>query len=313
MSDPRPLRVAYLGNDAWSVPPLEALARSRHHVALVVTRVPRPARRGRSTVPTPVAQVARSLSLPLAEVETVAAGPGFDALADAAPDVLVVVAYGEILPPAVLEVPAVAPVNLHFSLLPELRGASPVQTALLRGLEETGVTTMLMTAGLDTGGVLRRAREPILPDDDAGSLGARLAEAGGRLLVETLDLLAAGSATPTPQDEARATYAPKLGPEDRRIDWTAPADRLVDVVRALAPDPGATTLFRGQPLKVFRARAVDGGGDPGEVVGVDRSGFWVATGRGALRVLELAPAGRRRMGGAAFVNGFRPAVGERLS
>jgi methionyl-tRNA formyltransferase len=312
MSSSRRLRVAYLGNDAWSVPSLEALAASSHDVVTVLTRVPRPGRRGRGLVPTPVATAARGLGLPLGEVDTVRSGPGLDALTVSRPDVLAVVAYGEILPRAVLDLAGVAPVNLHFSLLPALRGASPVRTALLLGLHETGVTTIFMDEGLDTGDVLGQAREPILPDDDASTLGDRLARLGGRLLVETLGELSAGSAERLRQDAAAATYAPKLTAADRRIDWTAPGDRLVRVVRAFAPEPGATTTFRGSPLKIVRAQGSAASGSPGEVIEVSPDGFSVAAGAGAIRVVELAPAGRPRMPAAAFVHGYHPEPGERL-
>ena len=312
MAEPRALRVAFLGNDPWSVPSLEALARSRHDVAVVVTRVPRPGRRGQGPAPTPVAEAARSLGLPLAEVETVKSGSGFEALAAAAPDVLAVVAYGEILPAAVLNVVTIAPVNVHFSLLPLLRGASPVQTALLVGMDQTGVTTIRMDAGLDTGPMLRQREEPIRAEDDAGSLGARLARIGGDLLVQTLDDLSAGRVTPVPQDDARATFAPKLGPADRRLDWNEPAPAVVNRVRAMSPDPGATTTFRRQDLKVLRAQAVEGSGEPGAIVDVDEDGFVVATADGGFRLLEVAPAGGRRMSAADFARGHRPVRGERL-
>lgn len=307
------MRVAFLGNDEWSVPPLEAVAGSPHEIAVVVTRGPRPLRRGSGTEATPVAAAARRLRLPFVEVETVRSGDGFDVLAKANADVLVVVAYGEILPPSVLGLASVAPINLHFSLLPALRGASPVQTALLRGLKETGVTTIVMDEGLDTGDVLRREPAPILPDDDAGTLGSRLAHLGGRVLVETVDDLAAGRATRTAQDDRAATYAPKLSAADRRLDFDAPAPSLVAVVRAFAPEPGAIATFRGSPLKILRARATEGYGPPGEIVDVDREGFSIAAGDGTFRVVEVAPAGRARMAASSFVNGHRPAVGERLS
>jgi methionyl-tRNA formyltransferase len=313
MTTTHPLRVAYLGNDAWSVPPLEAIAASAHHVATVVTRVPRPGRRGAGDAPTPVADAARRLRLPLVEVETVRTGEGFEALARAASDVLVVVAYGEILPPSVLALPTVAPINLHFSLLPALRGASPVRTALRLGLDETGVTTMVMDEGLDTGDVLLQAREPIRDGDDAGTLGDRLARVGGDVLVRTLDALSADSAPRIPQDDANATYTRKLTSADRRIDWTQPAEDIVNLVRALAPDPAATATFRDAGLKVFRARAVEGAGPPGVVLDIGRDGVVVAAGQRAVRILELAPAGRSRMTADDFVNGFHPAAGERLS
>src|SRR2546428_2314386 len=187
------MRVAFLGNAAWSVPSLESLAESPHEIVTVVTRRPRPAGRGNKLTPTPVAEAARRLALHVEEVETVKSGPGFEALTEAAPDALVVVAYGEILPQAILDIPKVAPVNLHFSLLPELRGAAPVQRAIWEGLAVTGVTTIRMDAGMDTGPVLLRAEEAIDPLDDAGSLGARLAAIGARLVVDTLDQLAAGT------------------------------------------------------------------------------------------------------------------------
>jgi methionyl-tRNA formyltransferase len=312
MTPGRPLAVAFLGNDAWSVAPLEAIASSHHPISVVATRVPRPRRRGAGLAPTPVADAARRLGLHVAEVETVGSGPGLGTLVAAAPDVLVVVAYGELLGRAVLELPAVAPVNLHFSLLPALRGASPVQTALLLGLGETGVSTIVMDEGLDTGDVLLRRPARIEREDDAGSLGGRLARIGGDVLVETLDRLASGTIERHPQDEASATYAPKLDAAARRLEWTRTADELENVVRAMAPEPGATTTFRGAPLKITRAYAVAGSGPPGEIVVVERDGFTVATGRAAVRIAELAPAGRARMPASSFVNGFRPHVGERV-
>ena len=302
----------FLGNDRWSVPSLRAIAASGHRVIRVVTRVPKPAGRGNALTPTPVASAAREADLPLLEVETVKEGPGLDALRADAPDVLVVVAYGEILPPRVLSLSSVAPVNLHFSLLPRFRGASPVQTALLEGVRETGVTTIVMDEGTDSGAVLLQRPEPVRPDDDAGSLGDRLAEAGAGLLVESLERLAAGDVEPTPQDESRATFTTPIRAADRILRWDAPARALVNRVRAMAPEPGASTAFRGEPLKVLRAETTDAGGEPGTIAAVDADGFVVATADGGLRPLELAPAGRKRMRGADFVNGYRPAAGERL-
>ncbi len=315
------LRVAFLGNDRWSVPSLEALAGSTHEIVTVVTSVPRPAGRGNERRPTRVADAAHRLSLPLVEVESVVREPGFGVLARSRPDVLVVVAYGELLPPPILELPRVAPVNLHFSLLPELRGAAPVQTALLRGFERTGVTTIVMDQGLDTGPVIAQRTEPIRRQDDAGSLGGRLASLGAELLVATVDALAAGSARPTPQDGSRATFAPRLGPPDRVLDWSEPAVALVNRIRALSPEPAATTSYRGEGLRVLRAETAGGSGvaevaeatDPaGSIVEAGRDGFVVAAGHGGVRPLEVAPAGRRRMSATDFVNGYRPMIGERL-
>jgi methionyl-tRNA formyltransferase len=315
--------VVFLGNAPWSVPALEAVAASRHEIALVLTRAPRPAGRGNRPTPTPVAETALRLGLPLQEVETVKSGPGFEALAGAAPDVLAVVAYGEIVPKTVLDLPAIAPVNVHFSLLPELRGAAPVQRAILDGLTVTGVTTIRMDEGMDTGPILLQSEEAIAPNDDAGSLGDRLAVIGGLLLVDTLDRLEAGSVTEQPQDDAKATYAPKLRAEDRVIDWSQPAESIARRVRALAPEPSATTTFRGKTLKIHRASSpkevtfaepLDEKGEswlPGLVVRDIDGGLQVVTGKGYLTLEEVAPEGRRRMTAAEFDRGYRPA-GETL-
>jgi methionyl-tRNA formyltransferase len=306
------LRVTFLGNDRWSVPSLRALASSAHDVVAVVTSPPKPAGRGNRPRPTAVADTARELGLPLLELQTVRAEPGGTRLASTEPDVLVVVAYGELLPKTVLELPTIAPVNLHFSLLPALRGASPVQTALLLGLGETGVSTIVMDEGMDTGPVILQRRQPVDPGDDAGSLGARLASIGADALVESIDLLASAKTEPRPQEDALATLAPKLGPKDRILDWSQDARDLVNRTRALSPEPGATTTFRGRDLKVFRAASVPASGEPGAVVEVDKEGFVVATGDAGIRPLELAPAGGARMRSRDFVNGHRPALGERL-
>ena len=308
----RSLRIAFLGNDRWSVPPLQAIADSTHDVVAVITAVPKPAGRGNELRPTPVARAAREAGLPLVEVETVKAGPGADVLASSAPDLLVVVAYGEILPQTTLDLPTIAPVNLHFSLLPELRGASPVQTALLEGRDETGVTTIVMDAGMDTGPVILQRPEAIDARDDTGSLGARLASIGAEVLVETADLLAAGTVEPRPQDDASATFTKRLGSGDRVLRWTEPARDLVNLTRAMAPEPGASTRFRGEDLKIYRAETVRATGAAGTVVDAAKEGFVVATGEEGFRAIELAPAGRRRMTSSDFVNGYRPVVGERF-
>jgi methionyl-tRNA formyltransferase len=315
------MRVVFLGNAKWSVPSLEALAGSAHDLALVVTRAPRPGGRGNRLLSTPVADAARRLELPLKEVETVKSGAGMDAIVEAAPDVLAVVAYGEILPREVLALPKLAPVNVHFSLLPKLRGAAPVQHAFLSGLERTGVTTIRMDEGMDTGPILLQTEEQIRPEDDAGSLGDRLAASGGRLLVETLDGLGTRSIEERLQDHAAATYAPKIRAGDRRIDWSRPAEEIIRLVRAMSPDPGAATSFRGKGLKVLRAAAVGvrrlPPGSPALTPGtLDAwSGHPLAVMTGDGRVIgleEVQPEGRRRMSWPEFVRGYRPEAGERL-
>ncbi|HSL12615.1 MAG TPA: methionyl-tRNA formyltransferase [Actinomycetota bacterium] len=317
-----PVRVAFLGNDPWSVPALDALVGEPETAVVVVgTNPPRPAGRGNEPRPTAVADAARAHGLPLVETERVSSGAGLTALEAASPDVVVVVAYGEILRREVLALAGLGTLNVHLSLLPRWRGASPVQHALLAGDERTGVTVMRMDEGLDTGPVLGTLEDDIRPDDDAGSLGDRLARLGGMLLVGVIRQLATDGLPERPQDEAKATWAPKLGPADRALRWDEPAGALARRVRALSPEPGATTTFRGDPLKVLAAavghdRSADdtqpGTIRPGAIVAADDRGVAVATGDGVLRLLEVAPAGRRRMAASEWANGARFAPHERL-
>jgi methionyl-tRNA formyltransferase len=306
------MRAAFLGNAPWSVPSLEALTDSSHQVVVAITRDSRPAGRGGRPRPTAVADAARRLGLPLMEIPTVREGEGLQALRESAPDVLVVVAYGEILPPDVLGLSRVAPVNVHLSLLPKLRGADPVRRAILDGLPTTGVTTMRMDEGLDTGPILLQVEEPIRADDDGGSLGGRLAGIGGRLLIETLDGLEAGTVEERPQDDRAATMAPKLKPEEEWIDWSEPAEMVARRVRALSPEPGARTTFRGRVTKVLRATPTPAGGSPGSIVEIFRDRLVVGTGRGSVALDLVVPEGRKPMSGAAFARGRRPEPDERF-
>jgi methionyl-tRNA formyltransferase len=311
------LRVAFLGNDPWSVPPLEAIAGEPElEVGLVVTNPARPAGRGSVPRATAVAETARALHLSLVEADGVREGPGLDALRRAHPDVLVVVAYGELLSREVLELAPHGALNLHFSLLPRWRGASPVQHAILTGDERTGVTVMRMDEGLDTGPILNQLEEDVRPEDDAGSLGLRLARLGAIVLVGVLRRLTDELLPARTQDEGAATWAPRLGPEDRALSWTEEPQGIARRVRALAPEPGATTTFRGEPLKVFAAAVahddVARDAEPGELMTADGRGVLVRAGGGGVRLLEVGPAGRRRMAAAAWARGARFVPGERL-
>jgi methionyl-tRNA formyltransferase len=312
------MRVAFLGNDPWSVAPLRALADAPDiEVELVVTNPPRPAGRGSQLTPTAVADAARALDLPLLEVNRVRDAEGFEALDLLEPDAIVVVAYGEILTPDVLDIPRLGAVNVHFSLLPRWRGAAPVQRAILEGDEVTGVTVMLMDEGMDTGPVLSTVEAAIEPEEDAGSLGARLAELGSPLLVETLRGLDEGTVAPSSQDLTAATYAPKILPEERTIHWDEPADNIVRRIRSLAPDPGAVTTFREGRLKVLLAHAVDerertvDPSVPGVLERWDRDPL-VRAWPGLVELLEVAPAGRKRMSGEDWARGAKIQPGERL-
>jgi methionyl-tRNA formyltransferase len=316
------VRVVFLGNDAWSVPTLEALADAPDvDLATAITNPPRPAGRGSKLRPTAVAEDATRLGVPVLEVDGVRAGPGRAALDRLEPDAVVVVAYGELLTPEVLDLPRLGTVNLHFSLLPRWRGAAPVQRAILEGDEVTGVSVMLLDEGLDTGPVLDRV-EVAVGDDDAGTLGRHLATIGAPMVVEAVRRLDAGTARPVSQDHAAATYAAKLTPDERTIDWRHPAASIVRRVRAFAPAPGATTTFRGAPLKVLRAEVRTVGGwtlatrvaVEGEIA-LDPDGVptVAAAGGQSLALLEVAPAGRARMSGADWARGARLQPGERCT
>ncbi len=314
-------RVAFCGNDPWSVPSLEAIAGDPDlEVALVLTNPAKPAGRGGDLRPTAVADAARRSGLPLAEVEGVREPPGLGLLHAARPDALVVVAYGELLSAEVLRLAPRGAVNLHFSLLPRWRGAAPVAHALMAGDERTGVTVMRMDEGLDTGPILAQLEEEVRTEDDAGTLGARLAALGARLLVGVLRTLPEGGPPERRQDDALATRAPRWGPEDRVIDWAMPAAAIVRRVRALSPEPGATTTFRGQGLKIAavgiahdaQGRRQDDAPAPGVILTSDDRGVLVGVKDGGVRLLEVAPAGRKRMAAADWARGARFTPGERL-
>jgi methionyl-tRNA formyltransferase len=226
----------------------------------------------------------------------------------------VLASYGKILPQAALEIAPLGNWNLHGSLLPKYRGASPIQYALLNGERETGVTLMEMVAEMDAGDIYLQATEPIHPDDDYGALEARLAQCAARLLLEGLERLQAGTLTRTPQDHTAATYAPLITKDDTRIRWEEPAERCRNRIRAFSPKPGAFTLWRGKTLKLWRAEVAPRTEDaaPGTIIACAPDDFRVACGDGALRLLEVQPESRPRMEIRAFLNGYRPQVGERL-
>jgi methionyl-tRNA formyltransferase len=306
------VRVAFFGTPEPAVPALEALlADPRITVPLAVTNPDRPRGRGHELAAPPVKEAAVRADVPVAQPTR--AAEVIDQLASLAVDACAVVAFGQILPARVLSVPRHGFVNLHFSLLPAWRGAAPVPATILHGDRETGVTCFLLDEGMDTGPVLLRRATAVGPTESAGELVARLAVMGAPLLVEAVTGLVDGTIEPVPQDDALATYAPKISPDDAALDWSAPAAQVERVVRAYQPVPGAHTTFAGARLKVHAARIVPGHGDPGTVVAIeDRTGApVVACAHEALRLDEVQPAGKRRMSGAAFANGYQP-LGERL-
>jgi methionyl-tRNA formyltransferase len=311
------MRVVYLGTPAAAVPPLKALLGSGHQVVAVVTRPDRPRdHRGGRPTPSPVKQVALDAGLPVLQPERGRdpALPG--QLAAFAADIGVSCAFGLLLPPPVLAAFPRGIVNLHFSLLPAYRGAAPAQRALLDGAEVTGACTFLIDEGVDSGPLLACTQVRVLPEEDAGSLIARLAEIGAELVVSTLNGLEAGRLRPRPQPQHGVSLAPKVHPAEARLDFTAPAARVVNAVRAFTPSPGAWTTFRGRRLKITRARpAPAGAGDdlePGQLR-LDRGRRLLAgAAEGAVELLCVQPEGRRPMSGAEFARGARLAREEWL-
>lgn len=307
------MRVLFYGTPEFAVPALRALLEEGFDVVGVVTRPDRPTGRHRSTAtPSPVKVAALAEELPVLEPERPSAEPFLATVRDLAPDCGVVIAYGHILSERLLGIPRLGHVNVHASLLPQLRGAAPIERAILEGRTETGVTVMQMDAGMDTGPILRQVGTPILPDETGGELRARLSEVGALALVEALTLLDEGVLVPQPQDHSCASYAPKLRPEEERIPWAKRAADVARQVRAFDPRPGAWCACRGQPLKLFGAREVERCGRPGEVL-VAGEALVVACGEGAVEVSDVQPAGKGRMTAQAFANGRRIAVGDVLA
>jgi methionyl-tRNA formyltransferase len=306
-------RVVFMGTPSFAVPTLQALARSEHSVVGVVTQPDRPAGRGRKMVESPVKQFAREAGLPVIQPQKLREPEVQSQLKNWNPDLIVVAAFGQILRPAVLDLPPHGCLNVHASLLPRHRGAAPIPAAIIAGDDKTGVTIMQMDVGLDTGPLLAQRRETIRPDDTTLTLSERLSGLGARLLIEVLPDYLAGKLAAQPQDEAYATYAPRLKKEDGHLDFAQPAAALERRVRAFAPWPGAFALWEGQPFKLLRAEALrEGSGSPGSVFATDR-GPAVVCGLGSLLLLEVQPAGRRAISAIDFARGARGFIGSRLN
>jgi methionyl-tRNA formyltransferase len=294
-----------MGSPEFAVPTLEALLRTQDVVA-VVTQPDKPTGRGQALQPPPVKEAALRAGVAVLQPERLGGDRGAAAraeLAALAPELIVVAAYGKILPRAVLDIPPRGCINVHGSLLPRYRGAAPIQWAVIRGERETGITIMRMDEGMDTGDMLLKRSVPITDEDTAGTLEAKLAPLGAELLVEALQRLEEGTLAGEPQDPALATLAPRLTKDHGRVDFTRPAREVRDLVRGVDPWPGAFTLLRGERLALFAPRLVSGGGAPGTVLGADRDGLLVACGEGAVGLRELQLPGRKRLPAAAFLAG----------
>ncbi len=309
------MRLVFFGTPAFAVPSLRALCEEGFDVAAVVTQPDRPRGRHHShTVSSPVKVEASEERLPVLQPARPNDAEFLNQLRSMEPDLGVVVGYGHILKPALFNLPPQGMINVHASLLPEFRGAAPIEHAILNGLDETGVSIMRIDAGMDTGPVILRVPTPIAPDENAGELSLRLAELGALALIEGLSLIASGAAEFEPQDESSASYAPKLTPETARIRWDDSAESIARLVRALDPRVGARTSHRGRLLKLFGPRPADDyerRKRPGEIIETDPA-LVVATGAGALQFLDVQPEGRQRMAAADWIRGRGAQKGDRF-
>lgn len=308
------MRIVFWGTPEFATPALRALLGEGFDVVGVVTQPDRPRGRSRSTLePSPVKRVALEEGLPVLQPERPRGDEFLAQLSAFEADLSVVVAYGHILPAAVIDQPRLGTLNIHASLLPALRGAAPIQWAIAEGHLETGITIMQMVPALDAGPMLHTLRTPILPDETGGELTQRLSELGAQAIVEALMLLDAGAARATEQDDSQATYAPKLDREVCRVDWHQPSDVIARRIRAFDPIPGAWSTRLGTDVKLYGARAVqDGNGAPGVVLEVDESGLLVGSGEGAVRISHVHPGGRRRLTALDWHKGRGVALGDRL-
>ena len=308
------MRIVFMGTPDFAVPSLEALLKSDDHVVGVVTQPDRPKGRGQEVMFSPVKVVCQREGIPVLQPLKMKDPAFLDALREWKPDVIAVTAFGRILPPVILALPPRGCINVHGSLLPKYRGAGPVQWAIIRGERETGITTMFMAEGMDTGDMLLRETVEIRPEDTAGTLAPRLADVGGRLLVETLRRLKAGTLTPERQDDAQATMAPLLKKEDGLIDWTRPATEITNRVRGLSPWPGAYTYVNGERWTLCRVSVGEESHNaaPGTVTKVTKDRIDVATSGGTLQILDIQPSNSRRMTVAQYLAGHRVTEGVRL-
>ncbi len=308
-------RIVFMGTPVFAATILEGLLGDGWKVVGVVSQPDRPRGRGRKVVPSPVSEVARQAGIPLLQPVRLRE-PGFlEALSELAPDLIVVAAYGRILPPEVLSLPRLGCYNVHASLLPAYRGASPIQWAIIRGETRTGITIFRMDEGMDTGDVLASEALEIEPGETAGALSERLARLAVRILTPALREVVSGRARLLPQEETGAGYAPLLKKSDGKIDWSLPAESIRNRIRGLDPWPGAFTTWRGRRLRVWEAEVEPGGGrggEPGEILSVEGGKVRVQTGEGILRLESVQLEGGKRMPVDRFLRGNRMEAGERL-
>jgi len=300
------LKIIFAGTPDFAARHLDALLASEHQVVGVFTQPDRPSGRGNKLTPGPVKMLAQAHDVPVFQPKSLKPEDNQQLVADLQADIMVVVAYGLILPKAVLDMPRLGCINVHGSLLPRWRGAAPIQRSLWAGDRETGVTIMHMDVGLDTGDMLHKLSCPITPEDTSASLYDKLAELGPQGMLDTLDLLASGKAQPEVQDEALVSYAEKLSKEEARLDWSLSAAQLERCIRAFNPWPVSFFLIEDQPVKVWQASVLPHQNkQPGEVIHADKNGIQIATADGVLNLLSLQPAGKKAMSAQDLLNSRR--------
>ena len=303
------MRIVYMGTPDFAVPALERLAACEEHTVVgVFTQPDKPQGRKMTLTPPDVKVCAQKLGVPVFQPKSMKSEEAYNSLAELKPDVIVVAAYGQILPKSVLDLPRYGCVNIHGSLLPKYRGAAPIQQAVLDGEAVTGVTTMLMDVGLDTGDILLTSETPIGENETAGELFDRLAVLGGERIIETLDKLSRGEITPVKQDESLATHTTKIDKSRCPLDFTKPAAQLHNRIRGLSPWPVATAQIGGKRLKIHSSRLSNLSGTAGTVLSVKP--FIIACGEGALEITELQPEGKKRMTAEAYLAGHPMNVGD---
>ena len=312
---PSPLRIIFAGTPDFAAIALQALIDSSHEVVAVYTQPDRPAGRGRKLKPGPVKQLAMAHDIPVCQPVSLKDENEQQALRDWDADVMVVAAYGLILPKDVLKIPRYGCLNIHGSLLPRWRGAAPIQRAILAGDTESGITIMQMDVGLDTGDMLLRTPIAIEHDDSGGSLHDKLAMQGAKDLLTVLDQVSQQQLNPVKQDDSLANYAHKLEKAEAQIDWSQDAESIERLIRAFNPWPVAFTPFNDKPLRIYKAELVDQEGNTRQILSADKNGIVIACGKQALRLLQLQPAGSKAMDATAFLNGHadKLVVGQTLS
>jgi methionyl-tRNA formyltransferase len=306
------MRLVYMGTPRFAVAPLRALAAAGHEIVGVVTRTDKPAGRGRSVVAPPVKLAAQEMGLAVYQPKRVREAEFVDRLRTLAPEVIIVAAYGQILPKDILTLPKFGCINIHASLLPFYRGAAPINWAIIRGEHETGITLMQMDEGMDTGATLVQEKIPIQPDDTAGTLAEKLSVLGAQMIAENIPLIAAGKILPTAQDGAKATMAPLLKKENGLIDWELAAVEIHNRARGLSPWPGAYSFLDNKLVKIITTEVIPGNGEAGLLYARDKAVLEAGTGSGLLRILSLQPEGKKPMTAAEFLRGHRGVAGRKF-